>query len=392
MISSIVNINLSEFDSVESHDGIVELKIDFESVIFSTEALTCCRFKDPKSLDINVSNLERIIRAFEFGPKLVLLEVDEFASEAKQIIGDLNIDGLRIVQCEFSSSPMDRLTFLDIVFHYDHELGFEFLDLTERIAQIKTSHKFIVTEGNRKENGGYTSAEFSTAKVRLPLEFKTKQATGDLPEIFDWNRTIQQLATDSTETKAWFPNVAEFWNEVRTESPIDAVRTIENIRKSSKDSLTLMGLKVPKKHLAIGIGCTLLFVSTFFCLHMNNAKRLIEAGEVVPAGFPWIALFSDPVSRLITFCSMYVLPVFSLFVFTVRMGSSWATIVLWLTTSVSIFFLFLFNQNLERMRSGSSNNHRADGLENRSGQLIVNCLGFLRRLSRQIRQRFQLKS
>lgn len=130
-----------------------------------------------------------------------------------------------------------------------------------------------------------------------------------------WLRLQSEIYSGLVQTRGeyevLFPGVKEYWNYVSTMTPTQALQFLQEKSDSSQKALTFLGLAVPKLITVWAGPLILSMITLFFISHVKHLNR--EAGGNVSfiKTFPWIALFPDSLSRVLTIFSIAIFPIIS---------------------------------------------------------------------------------
>ena len=142
-------------------------------------------------------------------------------------------------------------------------------------------------------------------------------STFDETRIQDWLRKKQLLdrlvGNRSGDQRSYtaesvFPRLRSVWSLVADKAPEEAKRVLLLEAERSRRRVSLLGVEIDTQ-MVIFAG-PLLVVALFMSLlcHVRHLQRICQANTNLLCTFPWLPLFPDMVSRLISLLTVVLLP------------------------------------------------------------------------------------
>jgi len=146
--------------------------------------------------------------------------------------------------------------------------------------------------------------------VRLrPIIFYPKEVVE-----FNWSpqeRIIQYTETDwkPGEFKETFPELNSLTENLQSLKLSEVGKLLERDKKRAAESFEIFGAKIPSEIIGIWGVIILLCIQLYFTLHMRDfLEKVNKSKETV--NYPWIALYSGFLPKVITVISVSLLPLF----------------------------------------------------------------------------------
>ncbi|MEL6216994.1 MAG: hypothetical protein AAFR79_00790 [Pseudomonadota bacterium] len=129
------------------------------------------------------------------------------------------------------------------------------------------------------------------------------------------------------ETGSPFNASVAFWADIADLTPTLALEALVEKRAESEDSskLEVWGLAIPSGLMAFAAPPLILISVLYPFVHIGHIYRRREGFSATIKTFGWIYLFPDPLSRVLTFLSLVILPTGSVGYLLVRLWDSVAT-------------------------------------------------------------------
>lgn len=161
------------------------------------------------------------------------------------------------------------------------------------------------------ENSGFELAlKTSSTKMELDPRFGLLDGPLELRPFEEIFPELNQLSTD-------FDTLS-----------LDKLETIlRKERDRRRDSFTAFGIKIPNEAISIWGPLTIVIIQLYFALHLSsflNGRNAPEMSVIVP----WIGLYNEPISFIVTFLSSSIFPVIVILYLGVRFwsGDFWAVV------------------------------------------------------------------
>lgn len=127
---------------------------------------------------------------------------------------------------------------------------------------------------------------------------------------------------DKPDAYAVFPKLHLVWNEVLTLTPDGALVALEDKKKSGRQQVSFLGLSVEENIAIIAGPAALLMTVLYLFVHLRHIASFTAAHNEDLKSYPWVALFPDNLSRVLTCVSLVGLPMLAN---TVLLARSWTS-------------------------------------------------------------------
>ena len=143
--------------------------------------------------------------------------------------------------------------------------------------------------------------------------FPLREVHADIVKLISTDTEYRELIhCPGNDAIIIFPHLHRFWEEVRDLQPRRAVAYLAYRNANVSDNIALLGLSIP----AYLAGLAVPFITFILILHLHLyisklAQLLDQNGEAQAEKlfFPWLPLFCDQLSRLLTLVSYPFLPI-----------------------------------------------------------------------------------
>jgi hypothetical protein len=119
-----------------------------------------------------------------------------------------------------------------------------------------------------------------------------------------------------------FPGLSALWSQVANLTPTQAAEQLSIKAMQSRQSLSIGGLTIDERMVAIAGPITVLSVAVYLLVNLimlRSALSMTSTNSAEQLLFPWFCLHHDRLSRLLTWTTVGLLPVYSVFLI-VRMA------------------------------------------------------------------------
>jgi hypothetical protein len=132
-----------------------------------------------------------------------------------------------------------------------------------------------------------------------------------VPVLISGNPAAEWLRSKNLATGSFLRNARAFIEQIGPKSPADAYRFLEEKVNEPEKELSFLGITV-RKDTAVWVGpSATFFLLLFFVSHFQQLRYPDASDENTLRTFPWIGLFQDHLSKILTYGSVAFLPILS---------------------------------------------------------------------------------
>ena len=158
---------------------------------------------------------------------------------------------------------------------------------------------------------GYNATRF---EIDYPWKgYTLREVHADIVKLILTDSEYRELIhIPSDDTVVIFPNLHRFWGEVRDLEPRRAVAYLEYRNANVSDNIALLGLSIPAYLAGLAVPLMTFILILHLHLYVHKLERLLEQNGETQAEkllFPWLPIFQDRLSRLLTLVSYPFLPI-----------------------------------------------------------------------------------
>lgn len=186
-----------------------------------------------------------------------------------------------------------------------------FRPVPEQLAGIRKFRSIEEADAERPVSIFVDLSDKEQLRVQCDRDCSGKLWTGSaLPIGVEWlTKVDSSLVQGSGGRATFFPKLKQFWPLVRPMTINEAYAHIDEASRGSEREVTILGLEI---NAGVARWAAPLLTALALCYLVGNLNHLIalarNKGDTLRE-FPWIALFPDRLSRVMTFLSLCILPV-----------------------------------------------------------------------------------
>ncbi len=108
-----------------------------------------------------------------------------------------------------------------------------------------------------------------------------------------------------------FPELQRHWDEVGNKTAREAKSILAGRKEALSESVSFIGMSVPADLALFGGPLVIAIIGFYLHSHINHMLRLVtdQRSRQIKDDFPWLLLYTDPLSRRMVFVSVVLIPV-----------------------------------------------------------------------------------
>lgn len=151
----------------------------------------------------------------------------------------------------------------------------------------------------------HTTESIDISLPAEPIKGKIEQS----PVRFqDWLKRFLIVDYDPTSKSVQFPWPKKILSQIEDKKIDDAITIIGKELFPKKERISVLGLSVSGTVVLWLIPLVIFVIALCLCLHVSLIKKLVGAEDQVPIHFPWIAVYNDEISIILTFLAVWSPP------------------------------------------------------------------------------------
>ena len=133
----------------------------------------------------------------------------------------------------------------------------------------------------------------------------------DALEIIEQRHPEAELVTRLGETQVFLPATKAVWNQVRSETPVQARAILARQGPGQERRLEVLGLSVPQTLVSWSFPILVLAIGLHLLAHVLHLHRLLASDRSIRE-YPWMAIMPDLLPRFLTAMVLLVIPTVAL--------------------------------------------------------------------------------
>lgn len=177
----------------------------------------------------------------------------------------------------------------------------------KNLERLEAGSDSIQLRWKQRTHDSYPMTDFQPKLRTKRIEVKV-----DLVKVIQKDSKYRQLVQGRKDNRPIvFPRLHEFWQEVRDLKPRDAISHLAVRKAYTKDNIAFLGLSIPAYLAGIVVPLAIFIILLHLHLYMRIFSKLMKAKEDISHKqifFPWLPLFTDQTSKILTFIYNPLLP------------------------------------------------------------------------------------